>query len=237
MITIFPYENLGHANHGWLDARHHFSFASYYDPKRVGFGELLVINDDKVSSGRGFATHPHDNMEIITYVREGAITHKDSLGNVGRTEAGDVQVMSAGSGVFHSEYNAEPVDTTLYQIWIKPNRRDVKPRWETKQFPKEPVTDALHVLVTGRIEDKQGEALFIHQDAAIFGGALRKDTQIRHTIKHQAYLLVAQGEVLVNGQKAKRGDGVEISQESVVTITATSDAEVLLIDVPSTTQH
>src|ERR1700742_2117012 len=135
-VTVIPYEKLGHADHGWLDARHHFSFAHYWNPDRVHFGALRVINDDKVAPGRGFGTHPHDNMEIITYVRQGAITHKDSMGNTGRTGAGDVQVMSAGTGVFHSEHNLESEDTKLYQIWITPNKRGVKPRWEAREFPK-----------------------------------------------------------------------------------------------------
>ena len=167
MIRVYPYENLGHADHGWLNARHHFSFASYRDPKRVGFGQLLVINDDVIAAGRGFAPHPHNDMEIITYVREGAITHEDSMGNVGRTGAGDVQVMSAGTGVIHSEKNLEPGQTRLYQIWIEPREQGVKPRWEAAQFPKQPVTGTLPVLVSGQAQHAGTEALMIHQDAAI----------------------------------------------------------------------
>jgi redox-sensitive bicupin YhaK (pirin superfamily) len=161
-ITVYPYEKLGHADHGWLDARHHFSFASYWNPGRVQFGALRVVNDDKVAAGKGFGAHPHDNMEIITYVRQGAITHKDSLGNTGRTGAGDVQVMSAGTGVVHSEYNLEKEDTRLYQIWIMSNRENVEPRWEAREFPKAPVEKGpLPVLVSGREEDKNKGALFI----------------------------------------------------------------------------
>jgi redox-sensitive bicupin YhaK (pirin superfamily) len=197
MITVFPYENLGHANHGWLDARHHFSFARYYNPARTGFGDLLVVNDDTIASGRGFGTHPHDNMEIITYVRQGAITHKDSMGNVGRTEAGDVQVMSAGTGVFHSEYNLEPVDTRLYQIWIEPNQQNVPPRWEAKQFPKIPVNDHLVLLASGMKEHGNQNAALIHADAAIYGGKLKAGTEIAQTIKHQAYVLASEGEFLL----------------------------------------
>ena len=139
MINIIKYNDLGGADHGWLKAKHHFSFASYQNPERVHFGPMRVINDDVVSPQTGFASHPHDNMEIITYVRKGAITHKDNMGNVGKTEAGDVQVMSAGTGVVHSEYNYENEDTNLYQIWIYPNKKDVKPRWDAKKFPKEEV--------------------------------------------------------------------------------------------------
>lgn len=232
MVTVYPYEELGHADHGWLDARHHFSFASYRNPKRTGFGTLLVINDDIIAAGRGFATHPHDNMEIITYVREGAITHRDSVGNEGRTEAGDVQVMSAGSGIRHSEHNMESGVTRLYQIWITPNKRDVAPRWEARQFPKEPVRDALHLLVSGDDADEGKGALFIHQHAALYGGRLDKGTKITQPLRHQAYVLVSQGSVTLNGVEVKQGDGAEIEGETSLAIEALSDAEVLVIDVP-----
>lgn len=232
MITVYPFESLGHADHGWLDARHHFSFALYHNPKRTGFGTLLVINDDRVAPGRGFATHPHDNMEIITYVREGAITHKDSMGNTGRTEAGDVQVMSAGTGVFHSEYNAESADTRLYQIWIRPNRRGVEPRWETRQFPKTPVQGELHLLVSGQLEHEGRGALFIHQDAAIFGGALKAGAVVRQPVKHQAYVLVSQGEIMLGDTRMRKGDGAEATGLNELVITAGTDAEVLVIDAP-----
>lgn len=232
MIKIYPYETLGHANHGWLDAHHHFSFAMYYNPARTGFGSVLVINDDRIAAGRGFATHPHDNMEIITYVREGAITHTDSMGNVGRTAAGDVQVMSAGTGVKHSEHNHESVDTTLYQIWIEPNARNVTPRWDAKQFPKAPVTDALHLLVSGMQSHKDAGALFIHADAAIYGGTLNKDTNLTHAITHQAYILVSKGTITINGEAMKKGDGAEVVDEKTITISATQDAEILVIDAP-----
>jgi redox-sensitive bicupin YhaK (pirin superfamily) len=233
MITVYPYEKLGHANHGWLDARHHFSFARYWNPARVQFGTLRVINDDRVAAGRGFAPHPHDNMEIITYVRKGAITHRDSLGNEGRTAAGDVQVMSAGSGVTHSEKNLETEDTTLYQIWIEPNQRDVPPRWDAAQFPKDPVTESLPVLVSGQPGHTGKGALYIHQDAAIYGGRLVKGTLIRQNIIHQAYVLASVGDITVNGQAMKQGDGAEITGEKTLEITALSDAEVLVIDAPA----
>lgn len=233
MITVYPYENLGHADHGWLNARHHFSFAQYHDRSRMGFGALRVINDDIIAEGRGFGTHPHDNMEIITYVRSGAITHKDSLGNIGKTDAGDVQVMSAGKGVFHGEYNAEPVKTTLYQIWIIPNERNVEPRWEAKQFPKQPVKSALPLLVSGQPEHKGTDALFIHQDAAIYGGNLSKGTVLKQTIKHMAYVLASEGEFIINGETLRKGDGAEVVDTKELSITALSDAEILIIDVPA----
>ena len=234
MITVYPYENLGHADHGWLKARHHFSFASYRNPQRYHFGTLRVINDDRVAAGNGFGAHPHDNMEIITYVRSGAITHRDTMGNVGRTGAGDVQVMSAGDGVFHSEYNLEGEDTTLYQIWIEPNARDVTPRWDAKAFPKEVVnTGTLPVLVSGQPEHDGKGALFIHQDAAIYGGKLKAGDSVTQTLKHQAYVLASLGDFTVNGQVLHQGDGAEVTGEKTLTITALNDAEVLIIDVPN----
>ena len=233
MIKVYPYETLGHADHGWLDARHHFSFARYWNPERTEFGVLRVINDDKVAAGKGFGSHPHDNMEIITYVREGGITHKDSMGNEGRTGAGDVQVMSAGTGVFHSEYNLESEDTRLYQIWIEPSEKNVAPRWKAKAFPKAPVTGSLPVLVSGQPQHAGKDALFIHQDAAIYGGTLTKGTTLEQTVKHQAYVLASVGSFTVNGKTLKQGDGAEVVGEDTLSITALSDAEILVIDVPN----
>ena len=234
MLKHVPYSSLGHADHGWLDARHHFSFASYYNPEREGFGTLLVINDDKVASGRGFGAHPHDNMEIITYVRSGAITHKDSMGNVGRTGAGDVQVMSAGTGVRHSEHNMESEDTRLYQIWILPNEENVKPRWGSAQFPKTPVANgaALPLLVSGRAEDKDKGALYIHADAAIYGGKLKSGVTITQPVKHLAYVLASSGSFTVNGVTVNQGDGLEVTNEKAVEIHTENEAEVLVIDIP-----
>src|SRR5687768_13535833 len=146
MIDIRPFASLGHADHGWLDARHHFSFADYYDPARMGWGRIRVWNDDRIAAKSGFPPHSHQDMEIITYVRTGAITHQDSLGNKGRTEAGDVQVMSAGSGVQHAEFNLEPETTTLFQIWIMPDGRGGKPSWGAQPFPKSERANTFAVL-------------------------------------------------------------------------------------------
>ena len=231
MIRYFPYAELGHADFGWLKARYHFSFSSYYNPARMGFGNLRVINDDIVAAGRGFAPHPHRDMEIITYVRSGAISHEDSVGNKGRTGAGDVQVMSAGSGVTHSEWNHESEATTLYQIWIEPREMGVAPRWDAKQFPHIPVTDNLSLLVSGYAEDAEKGALFIHADAAIFGGRLTTGTTLTHTLRKNAYLLISEGEVKVNGHLFSKGDGAEITDASSVTFEALTDAEVLVIEV------
>ena len=233
MIKVYPYENLGHANHGWLDARHHFSFARYYNPTRVQFGTLRVINDDVIKAGAGFDTHPHKDMEIITYVRKGAITHRDSEGNEGRTVAGDVQVMSAGTGVFHSEYNLESEDTNLYQIWIEPSKLSAKPSWSAREFPKTPVTDNLPLLVSG-----DGRApLTINQEAYIYAGRLNAGTQIEHNIIHQAYILASEGDLEINGQVMKKGDGAEVSQTDAITIKALSDAEILVLDVTPQNLH
>ncbi len=230
MIKIYPYEDLGHADHGWLNARHHFSFSSYYNPNRTHFGVLRVINDDVIKANSGFAEHPHENMEIITYVRSGAITHKDSNGNEGRTKAGDVQVMSAGTGIRHSEYNLEDCETNLYQIWIMPNKKNVKPRWDAKKFPKESVKNSLPLLVSCQ-EDKEAP-LFIYQDAQIYGGKLNKNTIINHPIKNQAYLLISQGEIKIDNKIIKKGDGVEITDLLNIKIEALENAEILIIDVP-----
>lgn len=237
MITLYPYTQLGTANHGWLKARYHFSFAMYHNPDRMGFGTLRVINDDIVQAGKGFDTHPHRDMEIITYIRRGAISHRDNQGNEGVTRAGDVQVMSAGRGIAHAEYNLEEEDTNLFQIWIEPNQFGVTPRWESREFPKEPVKDKLVPLVSGRDADILQDALFIHADAAIHGGRMTAGTTITHPITYQAYILASEGEVEINGQRMAKGDGAEVTNMQHVTITALTDAEVLVIDVPPAMTH
>jgi redox-sensitive bicupin YhaK (pirin superfamily) len=231
MITIYPYENLGHHDFGWLNARYHFSFGPYYNPDRKGFGDLRVINDDIVQPGSGFNTHPHADMEIITYVRKGAITHKDSRGNEGRTAAGDVQVMSAGTGIEHSEFNHETETATLYQIWIHPREKGVTPRWEARRFPREAVNDALTLLVSGRAADQGGDVLSIHADAAIYGGRLLAGAKITQPLAAQGYLLVSEGEIALNGETMKRGDGAEITGLDHIAIEALQESEVVLIDL------
>ena len=232
MINVIKYKDLGGADHGWLKAKHHFSFANYQDPKRVHFGPMRVINDDVVAPKKGFDPHPHDNMEIITYVRKGAITHKDDMGNEGRTVAGDVQVMSAGTGVVHSEYNLEDEDTNLYQIWMFPNKKNVKPRWDAKQFPKEPVKGKLKPLVTS-FDNKDENSLKIYQDTVIYAGRINKDDIVEQTIdREQAYVLCSQGQITINGELIEKGDGAEITKTKEVKIEAVKDAEVLFIDLP-----
>ena len=228
MITHHPFNKLGGAHHGGLDAKHHFSFANYFDPKKLSHGELLVINYDRIAPHTGFDTHPHPDMEIITYVRKGAITHKDNKGNKGRTTAGNVQVMSAGTGIFHSEYNLEDEETNIYQIWILPNAKSVAPKWDAAEFPKEPVSTELPLLVSG-----DGKApLQIHQDARIYAGTLSKGTHLAHKIKGKAYLLVSEGVVEADGLKGQKGDGFAIKNQPKLDLKAVEDCEVLIIEVP-----
>ncbi|NDF13442.1 MAG: pirin family protein, partial [Proteobacteria bacterium] len=163
MIRVQKYQDLGRFQNAWLNAHYHFSFSGYHNPERMGHGALRVINDDIVRGGGGFQMHPHRDMEIITYVRKGAISHRDNLGNKGKTEAGNVQVMSAGTGIFHSEHNLENVDTNLYQIWIEPNEEGVKPRWEAREFPKK-VGSGLSLLASGLPEHQKSGAIFMHAD-------------------------------------------------------------------------
>lgn len=228
MIKLHPFETLGGAKHGWLDAKHHFSFANYFDPKKMSHGELLVINDDRIAPHTGFDTHPHRDMEIITYVRKGAITHKDNRGNKGRTTAGNVQVMSAGTGISHSEYNLEDEETNLYQIWITPKTKGVPPKWDMAEFPQEPVSDALTLLVSG----EEAAPLTINQDARIYAGRLLKGKKLSHAIKGKAYVLVSDGRVSISGHKAQKGDGLALSDEKMTNIEALTDCELLIIEVP-----
>lgn len=233
MIKVNHYEALGRGDFGWLQARYHFSFSRYYDPARMGFGKLRVINDDRVKAGSGFDTHGHKDMEIVTFVRRGAITHRDSRGNEGRTEAGDVQVMSAGTGIHHSEFNRESEDTTLYQIWIEPREEGVEPRWEAARFAGRKAEGELPLLVSGRAEDTGKGALYIHQDASISGGLVEAGKEVSQPIRDQAYLLVSDGEIEIGDERLRRGDSAEITELDSVTVKALSDAEVILIDVPA----
>lgn len=232
MIERRPFATLGAADHGWLKARHHFSFADYYDPQRSGFGDLLVWNDDEIAPGTGFPPHGHASMEIITYVRDGAITHRDSLGNEGRTEAGDVQVMSAGSGIRHSEYNLEAKPTRIFQIWIEPTQRGGEPTWGSKPFPRDDRSGQFAVLASGFAED--ADALRIRADARVLGATLKAGESLEYTLAEgrHAYLVPAVGEVEVNGVALAARDGAAISGEPVLRITARSEAEVVMVDVP-----
>ena len=226
---IRRFATLGHADHGWLDARHHFSFASYHDPDRMGWGAIRVWNDDAIAAGSGFPPHPHRDMEIITYVRSGAISHEDSIGNRGRTAAGDVQVMSAGSGLRHAEFNAESQTTTLFQIWIEPTRKGGQPSWGAKPFPKGERAGQWVTLASGFPDD--ADALPIAADARVMGATLGAGEALTHTVGagRHAYLVPATGALLVNGERVEARDGVALAGGDY-RIEALDDAEIVLVD-------
>ena len=228
MKTHYTFDSLGGADLGWLNAKHHFSFANYYDPNKMSFGELLVINDDRIAPNTGFGKHPHDNMEIITFVRKGAISHEDSQGNKGKTTAGNVQVMSAGTGIMHSEHNHEDEETNIYQIWIKPKSRDIEPKWGSAEFPTESTKDKLKLLVSGNDD----APLQIHQDARIYTGTFKDQTTLNHIIKGQAYLLVSKGVIKIDNIKASKGDGIAIKDEKEITFECHPNTEIIIIEVP-----
>ena len=213
MIERRPFNSLGGANHGWLDAKHHFSFASYHDPARMGWGALRVWNDDTIAANTGFPPHPHSDMEIITYVRDGAITHQDNLGNKGRTEAGDVQVMSAGTGVTHAEYNLEPDTTRIFQIWIIPDARGGAPTWGSKPFPKGERSGRFVTLASGIAGDE--DALPIRAQARVLGLTLAAGESAEYSF---------------DGTRLEARDGAAIRNEGAITVKALEDAEVVLVD-------
>lgn len=230
MIELRPFASLGAANHGWLDARHHFSFANYHDPARVQWGALRVWNDDRIAAKSGFPPHPHQDMEIITYVRQGAITHQDSLGNKGRTEAGDVQVMSAGTGIRHAEYNLEDEECRLFQIWIMPDRGGHAPSWGTRPFPKDSRDGRFEVLASGLPDD--AEALKINTSGRVAAAFVKAGETVRYDTApdRHIYLVPATGRVRIGTVEAAARDGVAITGESRIEVTALEDAELVLVD-------
>jgi len=230
MIDVRPFATLGGENHGWLDAKHHFSFANYYDPARVHWGNLRVWNDDTIQPKGGFPPHPHKDMEIITYVRKGAITHRDSLGNLGRTEAGDVQVMSAGTGVVHSEYNMEDEPTTLFQIWILPTRAGEAPGWGARPFPRGDRAGRFVTLASGF--DGDGDALPIRADARVVAATLKAGETADYRLgeDRHGYLVPATGRVEVNGVSVNARDGAAIEKVGTLHVTALEDSEIVLVD-------
>ena len=231
MIEVRKFDTLGGADHGWLNARHHFSFADYYDPDRVQWGNLRVWNDDIIQPKTGFPPHPHANMEIITYVRKGAITHRDSLGNMGRTEAGDVQVMSAGTGITHSEVNAEDEATTLFQIWILPDAAGGQPQWGAQPFPKGDRAGKFVTLASG-ISGDEG-ALPIRAQARVVGATLKAGETATYALgkDRKAYLVPAIGQVEIGGQRVDARDGAAIRDLDKIEVKALEDSEVVLVDV------
>ena len=230
MIELRPFDSLGGANHGWLDAKHHFSFAGYHDPARMHWGNLRVWNDDTIAPQTGFPPHPHRDMEIITYVREGAITHQDSLGNKGRTEAGDVQVMSAGTGIRHSEYNLEDVTTGIFQIWIIPTRDGEAPSWGARPFPKGERAGQFVTLASGY--DGDGDALPIRTDARVVAATLKAEESADYAIgrDRKAYLVPATGAIEIDGVRVNARDGAAISDLDIIRVMAIEDSEIVLVD-------
>jgi len=231
MIQIRKSDERGHANHGWLDTRFTFSFADYYDPKHVQFRTLRVMNDDRVAGGGGFPTHPHRDMEIVTYVLEGALAHKDSMGNGSTIRPGDVQYMSAGTGVAHSEFNASPSEPVhLYQIWMFPDKNGHQPRYDQKNFSEAEKRGKLRLLVS---PDGRDGSVEIRQDNELYATVLKPGESVRHELKpvRHAYVQVARGSVKLNGQALEAGDGAAISGEKALQLTGIKDAEVLVFDL------
>jgi redox-sensitive bicupin YhaK (pirin superfamily) len=230
MIELRPFNTLGGANHGWLDAKHHFSFAEYYDPDRTSWGNLRVWNDDTIAAQSGFPPHPHRDMEIITYVRKGAITHKDNLGNEGRTEAGDVQVMSAGTGITHAEYNMENEPTQIFQIWIQPTSRGVAPSWGARPFPKGARAGRFVTLASGFANDD--EALPIRTDARVVGATIKAGETVDYALgkERRGYLVPATGAVEIDGVRVNARDGAAIKDVETLRVTAIEDSELILVD-------
>ena len=231
MIQVRKANERGHANHGWLDTYHTFSFASYRDPQHMGFRSLRVMNEDFVEPGQGFGTHPHRDMEIVTYVLEGALEHKDSMGNGEVLRPGEFQRMSAGTGITHSEFNPSDAESVhLYQIWLSPDRKGIEPSYEQKRFPDEERNDTLTLVAS---QDAAEGSLLIHQDARIYLSSLDEGHQVSHTLKPErhAWLQVLRGAVSINGMSLGTSDGAAVSEECDLQILANQPAEVMLFDL------
>lgn len=231
MITVRKAQDRGHFDHGWLDTYHTFSFDRYYDPRHMSFGSLRVINEDRVAPGRGFPTHSHRDMEIITYILEGGLAHKDSMGNGSIVKPGEVQRMTAGTGVAHSEANpsaTEPVH--LLQIWIMPNARDLEPGYEQKMYSDELKRGKLCLIASG---DGREDSVTIHQHADVYAAKLNPGEQVTHPLesKRKAWVQVARGSVSVNGVDLEQGDGAAISDESKIEMDGREPSEILLFDM------
>ncbi len=230
--TLYKSEERGHANHGWLEAKHSFSFASWFNPEKMNFGVLRVLNDDRVAPGAGFPTHPHDNMEIITIPLSGILEHKDSMGNTAQIKTGEVQVMSAGTGVTHSEYNAsDSEDLKLFQIWIFPNKRDVEPRYD-QQFISSDLSNGWHQIIS---PDQSASNMWIHQDAWLSMGQVDLGKSLTYKRKGKdtgLYLMVIEGEIDVAGENLKKRDAIGLEDIEEINIQAATDSKLLLIEVP-----
>ena len=231
MITPRPSAERGHVQHGWLDTYHTFSFDTYYDPAHTHFRALRVINEDRVAPGAGFPAHPHRDMEIITYVLEGALEHKDSLGNGSVIRPGDGQRMSAGTGIRHSEANASKTESVhLLQIWILPEKKGIEPGYEQKPFSPGEKRGRLRLIAA---PDGRDGAVTVHQDVALYASVLAPGQQVEHRLApgRHAWLQVARGAVTLNGTKLNQGDGAAVSEETALAIRAEKDAEILLFDL------
>lgn len=231
MLTVRKAEDRGHANHGWLDSYHSFSFANYYDPQHMGFRSLRVINEDMVAPAKGFPTHPHRDMEIITYVVSGAVAHKDSIGNTERVGAGGVQRFSAGTGITHSEFNPSTTEGLhLLQIWLLPEQQGITPSYEQKEFPAETKRNQWRAIANREATDG---AVKLHQDAAIYATILEPGEQLTYTlpVDRHAWVQIVQGEVTLNGTTLDKGDAAAISNETKLAFEASTDAEILLFDL------
>lgn len=234
-IIIYPFESLGTADYGWLKPRYHFSFSNYYDPQKMGIGPLCVWNDDIIAPDSGFPMHSHDNMEIITYVKEGAITHEDSLGNKGITKAGDIQIMSAGTGIRHSEYNHETIETKLFQIWIRPNQNNILPRWETQTLHQNPDTP-FQILATGH-PSYQSQSK-IHQDISLWRAVLspNKLYSIPSQPESQLYGVLVEGLLTIQEQLIHPGDGFYIAPQKISdSISTIQKSQLIFIEIHSDT--
>lgn len=226
-------ESRGHANHGWLNAYHSFSFANWYNPERIQFGQLRVLNDDTIAAGMGFGTHPHDNMEIITIPLEGDLAHKDSMGNASTIKNGDVQVMSAGTGIMHSEFNPNhDQQTKLFQIWVFPNQRNVTPRYQQISLNLEDRINTFQQILSPNAEDA---GVWIHQDAWFHLGKFTKDSTEKYTIKKEGngvYVMVVSGKAIINGQELKQRDALGVWDTNSFDIEMSANTEILLLEVP-----
>ena len=234
MKTIYhSAETRGNANHGWLKANHSFSFAQYYDPERMNFGALRVLNDDTIAPGKGFGTHPHDNMEIITIPLKGDLEHKDSMGNVGVINEGEIQVMSAGTGVYHSEYNKnkdKPIN--LLQLWVIPKTRNIKPRYDQKSLREYKKTNAFYQILSPNQDDG---GMWIHQDAWFHMGEFNQSTETEYITKKQGngiYIFVIEGAFKVGDQQLNQRDALGVWEVKKISFVADPNSKVLLVEVP-----
>jgi redox-sensitive bicupin YhaK (pirin superfamily) len=234
MKTVFyKSSERGHANHGWLNAKHSFSFASYHDPSKVHFGLLRVLNDDIIAPGMGFGMHPHDNMEIITIPLKGALEHRDSMGNIGVIKPNEIQAMSAGSGLMHSEYNhSKTEEVNLLQIWVFPKEKNIAPRYDQRIFSEEEKNGKFKTIVA---PVKSDDVMWINQDAYFSIGNFKANNTIAYSIQHKgngAYVFVIEGEVIINGQLVEKRDAIGLWDTAIFNIQINADAEILIIDVP-----